>query len=66
MDSAVLFSNRRDTMEARKTIKRMTKEAARRAMAKHVEAMTAKGWKVTQEFEGEAGIMFECITYFAK
>ena len=53
-------------MEARKTIKRMTKEAARRAMAKHVEAMTAKGWKVTQEFEGEAGIMFECITYFAK
>lgn len=53
-------------MEARKSIKRSTQEAARRAMAAHIARMTAKGWTVTQEFEGDAGLMFECIAYFSK
>ena len=53
-------------MEARKSIKRMTQESARRAMAAHVARMVAKGWKVAQEFEGDAGLMFECITCSSK
>ena len=54
------------TNEARKSIKLSTQAAARRAMAAHVAKMEAKGWKLTQEFEGDAGLKFECIAYFAK
>lgn len=51
-------------MTARKTFRRASPEAARRAMAAHAEQMVDKGWTVEQEFEGDAGVMYECITYF--
>ena len=47
-----------------KTIKRTTQLAARSAMAAHVVKMKAKGWQVDQEFEGDAGLLFECVTSF--
>lgn len=53
-------------MTARKSIKRSTKEAARKAMAAHVAKMASKGWVVDQEFEGDAFLLFECVTYFRK
>ena len=52
--------------EARKSIKRTTKSAARTAMAAHAKMMKAKGWVVSQEFEGDVGVKFGCITYFTK
>lgn len=52
--------------EVRKSIKRATKEAARAAMASHIKIMAAKGWALSQEFEGDAGMQFECIAYFTK
>ena len=53
-------------MTTRKSIKRSTKLAARRAMAAHVAAMQAKGWTLGQEFEGDAFLRYECIAYFSK
>ena len=52
--------------ETQKTIRRMSPVFARRAMAKHVSMMLKNGWHVTAEFEGDAGFLFECVTYFAK
>lgn len=52
--------------EVRKAIKRATKESARAAMAKHIEKMASKGWSLGREFEGDAGLKFECIAYFTK
>lgn len=53
-------------MSTRKSIKAANQQAARRAMAVHIEKMLAKGWKIDQEFEGDAGLKFECIAYFYK
>lgn len=53
-------------MNARKSIKRATPAAARQAMAAHIEKMLAKGWALDQEFEGDAGLKFECIATFSK
>lgn len=53
-------------MTACKKIKRSTPAAARAAMAAHATRMAGKGWAIEQEFEGDAGIMYECITYFYK
>lgn len=53
-------------MTARKSIKRATAESAHLSMAKHIQKMLAKGWKLDQEFEGDAGLKFECIAYFYK
>ena len=52
--------------ETRKTVRRMSPVFARRAMLRHVAMMVKNGWHVTAEFEGDAGLLFECITYFAK
>lgn len=53
-------------MEVRKSIKRSTQAAAVAAMSAHIEKMRAKGWTVSQQFAGDAGLQFECITYFTK
>ena len=50
----------------RKSIKRMTKESAYKAMEKHISKMLEKGWKIDQEFAGESFLHYECITYFSK
>ena len=50
----------------RKSIKRITKESAYKAMEKHISKMLAKGWKIEQEFSGESFLHYECITYFSK
>lgn len=53
-------------MSAHKTIKRTTPAAARAAMAAHAARMAGKGWAIEQEFEGDTGRKYECITYFYK
>jgi hypothetical protein len=53
-------------MSTRKSIKAATQQAARRAMQAHIETMLANGWKIDQEFEGDAGVKFKFITYFYK
>jgi hypothetical protein len=53
-------------MSTRKSIKAATQQAARRAMEAHIAKMQAKGWKIDQEFGGDAGFKFEYITYFYK
>lgn len=53
-------------MSTRKSIKAATQQAARSAMAAHIAKMLTKGWKIDQEFEGDAGLKFECIVYFYK
>jgi hypothetical protein len=53
-------------MTARKAIKRSTKESARRAMTAHIAKMKSKGWTLDNEFEGDAGAMWECVAYFSK
>ena len=53
-------------MNVTKKIRRSTKEAAFRAMAAHTEKMLAKGWKVDQEFGGDRGFSYECVTWFCK
>jgi hypothetical protein len=50
----------------RKSIKRITKESAYKAMEKHISKMLAKGWKIEQEFSGESFLHYEYITYFSK
>tara|TARA_R110000823_G_scaffold234047_9_gene360330 strand:+ start:1079 stop:1243 length:165 start_codon:yes stop_codon:yes gene_type:complete len=50
----------------RKSIKRMTKESAYKAMEKHISKMLEKGWRIDQEFAGESFLHYECITYFSK
>lgn len=48
----------------RKAIKRATKHSAYNAMQKHINIMQSKGWKVDNQFAGDAGLQFEYITYF--
>ena len=50
----------------RKSIKRLTKESAKKAMENHIIKMLEKGWKIEQEFSGESFLQFEFITYFLK
>lgn len=51
---------------ATKKIKRATEESASRAMMAHIELMKSKGWKIDKQFGGDAGCMYECVTWFYK
>ncbi len=53
--------------EVRKAIKKVSKESAEKAMERHVEKMARKGWRLRYEqFGGNAGPMYEVISYFVK
>ena len=49
-----------------KKIVRASKKSAEKAMANHIDKMKKKGWEVDQEFAGDCGCSYECITWFYK
>ena len=51
---------------ATKAIVRSSKESAFKAMEKHTEKMTSKGWKVNKQFGGDRGCNYEYITEYYK
>ena len=50
----------------RKTIKRRTRDAAQRAMQRHIDKMKARGWIEGDTFAGDAFLDYQMTIYFYK
>lgn len=53
-------------MTTRKEIRRATEGSAHAAMARHIEKMLSNGWKLGQQFSGNAGFGWKSIAHFYK